>query len=173
MNKKLKALVLAVISSLGCSAATPYIGGSVGYLVDSEEPIYGGKIGVEFAQNNSIFHSVEGEVLYSTLNVDGVRFDLLPLMLNYRLGASATEKLYFNFGGGIGASRVSLKYYWVKDSDTAFTYQLLGTIGYRLTRNVAVEGNVRYLNIGSYELVGVKFGQGDDASLELGLKYRF
>lgn len=173
MNTKIKAFILSIACSLGCSAATPYIGGSVGYLVDGEDPIYGGKFGVEFVQNNSISHSFEGELLYSTSKDYGVKFDVLPAMVNYRLGVPVSTRLYLNFGGGIGVSRVSIKYYSIDDSDTAFTYQVLGTLGYHITRNVALEGNLRYLNIGTAKLAWIKGDVGDDTSLELGLKYRF
>lgn len=166
-------LFLGLFCSLSCSAATPYVGASVGYLVDSEDPIYGAHFGAELFRSGAYVHCLEGEVLHSTSNDRGVRFNVTPLMVNYRFGIDFPQGVYCNFGAGVGVTKTSVKYWIVSDSDKAFTYQLLGSVGYMLSKEISIEAAVRYIDIGSAKMVGVKADVGDDVSFELGFRCRF
>ena len=73
----------------------------------------------------------------------------------------------------MGITRLWVGYYWVNDHDTAFTYQLFGSAGYKIDPHLALVAAVRYLNIGKAKIENVRTRVGDDTSLELGVRYGF
>lgn len=176
-------ILYTLISLLGLTAAravTPYVGASVGYLVDTEKPLYSARVGAEVHKQAALTHSLEAEILYCRDHETYYQYldsnlDLTGLMANYKLSFDGGQRLYASVGGGIGSTHVDAKIRYIGYDvytlkDYAFTYQLIGTVGCKLTAKAALEASVRYLNIGD---VKDDIEVGDDVSLELGLKFRF
>lgn len=171
--KKLLTLILlgAATSAFG---ANLYTGASVGYLVDSKEAYFTGRIGYDIAKTNTLIHSVEAEIGYMSDTEYGATLDITPLMANYRLtGPISSSKFSFYAGGGIGSTRAKLKYASYRDSSWAFTAQGFGGVEYALTPTVSVSAGGRYLWIGDATLGSVSDQLGDDFSWEVGIRFKF
>lgn len=174
INQWVLTALISLIGSLGCSAAiTPYAGASVGYLVDSEDAIFGVHGGANFYSHQGLTHGAELEVLYSTSSDYGVDVDIVPLLANYRLTLENDSRFVTSFGAGLGVTNTKIEYYSYSDDDTAFTYQVFGSVGYKVTPKLAISATVRYLNIGEATLFNITDDVGDDTALELGVSYRF
>lgn len=149
------------------------MGVGAGYWLDTKSGVYNARIGFDVAKQPGLTHSLEAEALYGRDKEQGVRTEVSGLLANYKLTFENANPVYATVGGGIGMARTRLKYFWFDDSDTSFTYQLIGTVGYKLNPQWAIEGSVRYLNIGEATIGSITADVGDDTSLEVGLKFRF
>lgn len=170
-SSTLKLLALLGIAS-AASAATPYVGASVGYLVDTQDPLFTTRVGAEFAKQDKLTHSAELEIGMTRDSEYGVSMDIVPIMANYRLGIGLSPKVSLDLGAGLGMSWTKLKYYG-SSNDTAFTYQGLAGVNFALTEKTILGLGVRYINIGEASLHGITADVGDDLSIELGLKFKF
>jgi len=170
-SSTLKLLALLGIAS-AASAATPYVGANVGYLVDSQDPLFTTRVGAEFAKQDKLTHSAELEIGFLRDSEYGVDLDVVPVMANYRLGIGLSQKVSLELGAGVGMSFTKLKYYG-SSNDTAFTYQGLVGVNFALTEKTSLGLGARYLNIGETTLHGITDDLGDDLSIELGLKFKF
>jgi opacity protein-like surface antigen len=172
MKKLLTALLLSAATS--AFGASYYTGGSVGYLVDSKDAYFTGRFGVDVAKTNTLVHSVEAEIGYTRDSDSGLKLDLVPVMVNYRLTAPlAQSKFSLYVGAGLGASQVKLSGWGYHDNDWAFTFQTFAGVEYSVTPTVSLTAGGRYLNIGTASVGGIRGTVGDDGSLEAGIRIRF
>lgn len=173
MKKLLTVILLSAATS--AFAASPYVGASAGYLVDSEDGLFSARIGMAVAQSSGLTHNLEGEIAFSSLSESGIKLDLLPVMANYRLtGPIGTQtKLGFYGGAGLGATRLKLSGRGFRDNDWAFAAQAFGGITYNVTPKAAITAGARYLWIDDATLGGLTAEVGDDVALELGVRFQF
>jgi opacity protein-like surface antigen len=173
MKKLLTVILLSAATS--AFAASPYVGASAGYLIDSEDELFSVRIGAAVAQSAGLSHNIEGEVAFSSLSESGINLDLLPVMANYRLtGPVGTQtKLGFYAGAGLGATRVKLSGWGYDDNSWAFAAQAFGGIAYNVSPKAALTVGARYLWIDDVTLGGISAEVGDDVALEVGIRFQF
>jgi opacity protein-like surface antigen len=170
--KKLITLILLSAASLA-HAETPYVGGSVGYLVDAEEHYFTGRIGYEVARTNAITHSVEVEVGIVALDETNVSLDLVPVFANYRFNADTARPTVSYYGGaGLGSARLKASLFGFDDSGWTFAGQAFGGVEFKVQRNVSVTVGARYLYIDEVNVFGVDIEADDDFGIEVGIRIR-
>ena len=161
--------------------AGPYVGGSIGYLYDLEEPIYSGRLGYEFSSGGALTSGFEGELNYVRYREDiqGLRssVDLLPLMANYRGSASLGGPVSLYFGGGLGSSYYDASVGALSDTGWVFTAQAFGGLEFFFNESVSMLAGVRYLYFDDYDVRisgnNVTFPSVDDIAIEVGMTIRF
>lgn len=174
-----------------------FIGGSVGYLVDAEEAMYTGHIGVDTpwnvgGWNVAIFAELgatEVENGYSIINpafttavvmapVD-VETEVMPLTLNVKLERPLTGKLNGYFGGGIGMSFIDVtatspvlagNY---SDDETVFGAQIFAGLVYNVSESFELFGGARWIFTDSTEVRGREVDFDEDVFFEGGLRINF
>lgn len=174
-NKMNKLLTLILLSAATPAfAANPYVGASVGYLVESEEPMFTARIGTDVAQVGQLTHSVEVDVSLVTETTSGVTVDLIPAMLNYRIsGPLGQGPTRFYFGGGAGFTRLKAYGWGYKLSDWAFSLQALGGIEHKVTPKFSLTLGLRYLWTEDFTLGGIDIDSGDEVAIEAGVRFQF
>ena len=172
MNKLLTLILLSAATT--AFAANPYVGASVGYLVDSEEPIFTARLGTDVAQVKGLTHSLEVEVSLVTETESGVTIDLVPAMMNYRFSGPISQgRSNFYFGGGAGFSRLKAHGFGAKVSDWSFSFQAFAGIEHKLSPALTFVVGARYIWIDDFTISGIDIEAGDDVALEVGLRYQF
>jgi opacity protein-like surface antigen len=195
-------LILALPANAGTSAkeviAPPpepcltswFLGGSVGYLTEFEEPMYNIHAGV----TNSCWNlagwnlSLFGEVGYTShdenLLIVGAtalyaNYDLtiVPITLNFKLERPLVGNLNAYFGAGLGAAWVGLDVDSVlgsaSEDDWVFTAQVFTGLSYDVTKNFEVYGGARWIYYSDADFAGVDWDMEDDWLFELGLRFNF
>jgi hypothetical protein len=199
--KKTLAIVGLGVATAVASARTPYVGASVGYLLDSKEEYLSARVGFDIAETAKLRHSLEAEV-GNTTDRDGQssRGSITPITLNYRATAPLGEKWTLSSGFGVGASVVDVRirgwygmvvgsftstddytgfytnsygYYDKSDRAMAFTWQAFVGGEFQIAHSLSITASARYLWIGDATLWGDSFRVGDDVSLELGVSWKF
>jgi opacity protein-like surface antigen len=109
-----------------------FIGGSVGYLTDLEEAIYGLQAGMEYQTpgspaSHAIYLEVgytQDEASYSDVPIPGITggitrnasldLDIIPITLNYKYQAAFTDRLnaYVGLGAGLAILDSSVDWSW-------------------------------------------------------------
>ena len=173
MNAKLILTSLFILGASVASAVVPYVEGSIGYLLDSERPLYSGRVGFEVANTNQISHNIEAEIAHTSERELGLRLKLLPIMANYRFVAPMGPQTEFFGGGGLGITRAKISGLGLNASDEPFSAQAFVGMGYKITPTTSLTGAVRYLRIEKAEFFGFRDRVGDDFSLEVGVRCRF
>ncbi len=170
--KKLLCILLSAASS--AFAAGSYVGGNVGYLVDSEDVFIAGHLGVDLSKAETLLHGVEVEVGYAHQSDFGASADIIPVMLNYRFATKPLDKsVSFYAGAGAGASNVRIWGFGLSDDGWAFTAQAFTGVAFKATERVTLKAGVRYLWIDEVKLFNYPITVGDDVAVELGLGVRF
>lgn len=135
----LAGLVLATAAQAGTPAiqtAPPpaaglwqwFIGGSVGYLTDFDEPIYGLQVGAEYqAPGSTASHAIYLEIGYTGDDADenhvsnlpgGISWkasadlDIIPITVNYKYQAAFTDRLNGYVGLGVGVAMLDTSVDW-------------------------------------------------------------
>lgn len=176
MKKFLTTLVL--ISGLAASAqAAVIVGADAGYLVDSEEEFFSARVGFEISHANAFSHQLELEVGYTDTKDGGIKSDLVPLMLNYRLAANVNGPWGYTLGGGAGITRARIDgvsiYGPIKLRDEAFSAQAFAGVTYATTDKVTFSLGAKYLWIDDVTFVGQSFEVGDDVAITAGISFKF
>lgn len=156
----------------------------------SEGYTIGGALGYRFGLQKNLSLDVEGEVTYRENDFDeidllGTSLDAggdvssLAFMGNIWLNLALGDSGFVPYvGGGIGATRietndVSVTGFTLSDeSDTVGAGQLGAGIGYRITENVSVSFDYRFLMSEEPEFDDVE-AENENHSLRLGLRYLF
>ena len=176
MKKILFTLLLAAGLSVSARAAV-IVGTDVGYLFDSKEAYYTGRLGFEFHQALSSSHQLEVEVGYTETREAGGDASLLPLTLNYRFEAETAGAWGYYAGLGAGFARTAVDGVSTGGSvrlrDESFAAQVFAGVEYRLTPLVAITAGLRYLWIDEVTLASTRFKIGDDVAASLGLRFKF
>jgi len=82
-------------------------------------------------------------------------------------------KLGFYGGAGLGASRIEISGWGLKDETWSFTAQAFAGLEYRATPAVSLTVGARYVWIDDATLVGITAEVGDDVAVEAGIRIRF
>jgi opacity protein-like surface antigen len=150
-----------------------FAGGSVGYLIDSEEGLYTLHFGKTFAQAGPLSHSLYAEVGYSEMDDSPVDLEFIPLTLNYKLDYQFGGGFSFYAGAGLGAAFQDVEVFGASDDSVEFMAQAFAGIGYDISESFQIYGGARYIWIDDTELLGVSVDSGDDVALEIGARFRF
>lgn len=174
-----------------------FIGGSAGYLVDAEEAMYTGHVGVDTpwtvgGWNVALFAelaSTEVENGYSIINpaftsavvmspVD-VETEVMPLTLNVKLERPLTGKLNGYVGAGLGVSFIDVTATSVvpagnySDDETVFTGQVFAGLVYNVSEAFEVFGGARWIFTDSADVRGREVDFDEDVFFEGGLRINF
>jgi len=153
--------------------STWFAGGSVGYLLDAEEPLYTLHLGKTFAQSGPLSHSLFAEVGFSDEDDSSVELDFVPVTLNYKLDYQFGGGLSFYAGAGAGAAFLNVDAFGDSDDSVEFMAQAFAGVGYDISPNFQIYGGARYIWVDDTELLGVSVDAGDDVALEIGARFRF
>lgn len=171
MNKLLS--LAAFIIAATTATAGLYTGATVGYLIDSEEPIFSARLGFDVAQTDTLLHAVEAEVGITSDEEEGAEGDIVPLFANYRGVLKTSEKLDVYFGAGVGLALVDIDAFGFSDDDQAAALQGFAGVEYKASPTVSLTAGARYIWIDDVTLFGFDADLGDDVALEVGIKIRF
>jgi opacity protein-like surface antigen len=169
--KKLLTLIL-LTAATSAYAELPYVGASVGYMIDMEEHFFAGRIGSEVAQKNGLSHGIEIEVGIVSPDDSGVSLDLVPVFANYRLASVDERKVGFYAGAGLGSARLKASYLGFEDSSWTFAAQAFGGVEYKVTPKFSLTAGLRYIWIDDVDLFGVSIDADDDVAVEVGVRFR-
>lgn len=150
-----------------------FAGGSVGYLVDSEEALYSVHVGSKIAESGPVSHSLFAELGYSKDNDVISEVEITPLTFNYKLDYQLNDRLSLYAGAGAGVAFIDARVFGFSDDSAEFAAQAFAGLGYDVTPNFQVYGGARYLWIDDTTLFGVPVESGDDVALEVGARVRF
>lgn len=171
MRTTLTLAFLSLVSAASLHAA--YVGGSVGYWIDSEEIYFASQLGFELSAQTNNSHNLEVEILYFSEEEYDIDATFVPLMLNYRFKGTSNSITY-SAGAGAGLSYVDIDAsYFGSDSDTAITLQAFASVGYAVSEAVEIFGGLRYLWIDGVDVFGASTDSADDVAIEGGVRFRF
>jgi outer membrane protein W len=175
MKKIILPLLLA--TALTASAQNFVTGADVGYLLDSEETYYSGRVGWQFKANETYAHQLELEVGHADSRYASFKADLTPFMLNYRLASVTSGNFGYYVGAGAGWARASLDGVGttgpIRLRDTVFAAQGFAGVTYRATSAVEFNVGAKYLWLDEASFPGSNGGVGDDVALSAGVSFRF
>lgn len=175
MKRTLFILLLGAAISPAPAAVT--IGTDLGYLFDSKEAYYTGRLGLELQTTPAGSHQLEAEIGYTESRVAGGDASLLPVTLNYRFvgEGSGTFGYYAGLGAGFARTRVDGVSTGgsVYLSDESFAAQAFAGVEYRLTPLLALTAGLRYLWVEDVKLASTPVEVGDDVALSVGLRFKF
>lgn len=170
-------LLLPLLAAAAAPAQTFVTGADVGYLLDSEEAYYTGRLGLQLKANESYAHFLEAEVGYTKSTEAGGDASLLPVTLNYRLQGATTGAFSYYVGAGAGFARVRADGVSINGPvrlhDTSFAAQGFAGITYQATPSVALNVGAKYIWIDDAKLAGTPVKVGDDVALSAGLTFKF
>ncbi|BCU77272.1 hypothetical protein llg_19870 [Luteolibacter sp. LG18] len=155
-----------------------FIGGSAGYLVDFEEPLYTGHIGVDtpwkvggwdvalyleagYTDKDQTTSVIDPNVVVAVVRTPlTAELEVIPLTFNVKLERQLTGNLNAYFGGGIGVAFTDFSARAafspgpvpsinVSQDDTVFAAQLFAGLIYNFTPNFEVYGGARWIYIDS------------------------
>lgn len=169
---------------------TWFMGGSVGYLTELEEPMYNLHVGVTNScwsfggWNLSLFGEVgytsHDETLPVYVNDYQTSYDLtlVPITLNFKLEHALVGNLKAYFGAGLGAAWVDFEVSnkgigSASEDDWVFTAQVFTGLNYEVTKNFDIYGGARWIYYSNATIVGVDLDLQDDWLFELGLRFKF
>lgn len=175
MKKFLLPLLLATV--LTASAQNIITGVDVGYLLDSEETYYTGRVGWQFKANETYAHQLELEVSHADSRYASFKAELTPFMVNYRLASVTSGNFGYHVGAGAGWARASLDGVGttgpVRLRDTVFAAQGFAGVTYRASSAVEFNVSAKYLWLDEASFPGSNGGVGDDVALSAGISFRF
>ncbi len=170
-------LLLPLLAAAAASAQSLTTGAEVGYLLDSEETYYSGRIGVALPVSGPYSHQLEVEVGYADSRAASFKADLMPVTLNYRLAGNATGRLGWFAGAGAGFARVGLDGVGiagpVRLRDTSFAAQGFAGVSYQFTPAAAAHVSAKYIWADDANFAGTRLKIGDDVALTAGLSIKF
>lgn len=170
-------LLLPLLAAAAASAQTFVTGAEVGYLFDSEETYYSGRLGVVLPVSGPYTHQVEVEVGYADSRAASFKADLLPVTLNYRLAGTGPGKFGWFAGAGAGFARAGLDGVGiagpVRLRDTMFAAQAFTGVTYQFTPAAAAHVSAKYIWADDANFAGTRLKIGDDVALTAGLSIRF
>ncbi len=171
----MKKLLLALLAAGFAVSAQAVIvtGFSVGYLTDSKEAYYAGRIGTELKADTAVTHIAELEIGYTSDSEGGASASILPVTVNYRAQFPGNNVFGGYVGGGLGTARSRVSGYGLSDSNWSFAYQLFAGVSFKLSPSASFNVGARYIWIDDVKLLGMKIDVGDDTAIEAGFHFRF
>lgn len=152
---------------------TWFIGGSAGYLLESEEEFYTLHLGMKIAESGPITHSLFLEGAYTELTALGVDSEIIPVTFNYKMEYYFNDALSFYAGAGAGAAFVNNDVLGFSDDSVELTAQIFAGFGYDVTSNFQLYTGARWVWVDDSDLRGAAVEIGDDVGLELGARFKF
>jgi hypothetical protein len=152
---------------------TWFIGGSAGYLLESEEVFYTLHLGFKIAETGPVTHSLFFEGAYTELSDLGVNTEIIPVTFNYKMDYHFTDAFSCYAGAGAGAAFVNNDLLAFSDDSVEFTAQIFAGIGYDLNPNFQIYTGARWIWVDDSDLRGASVEIGDDVGLELGARVKF
>ena len=152
---------------------TWFIGGSAGYLLQSEEEFYTLHLGMKIAESGPVTHSLFLEGAYTQLTALGVDSEIIPVTFNYKMEYYFTDQFSFYAGAGAGAAFVNNDVLGFSDDSVEFTAQVFAGLGYDVTSNFQIYTGARWVWVDDSDLRGASVDIGDDVGLELGARFKF
>ncbi len=175
MKKLLTALFIT--TGLAVSAQAVIIGADAGYLLDNEEEYISARLGFEFKATERASHQLELEIGYSVAKEFGLKADLLPVTLNYRLQIPGSGKLGYFVGAGAGFSRTTIDGVSiigpVRLRDTTLALQGFAGLTYQAGPSTTLNLGAKYIWIDDANFAGTSVEVGDDVALQAGFSFRF
>lgn len=150
-----------------------FVGGSAGYLLQSEEEFYTLHLGMKLAESGPLTHALFVEGARTELTALGVDTEIIPVTLNYKVEYYFTDALSLHAGAGAGAAFVNNDRAFLNDDTVEFAAQIFAGIGYDLTSNFQVYTGARWVWVDDSDIRGASVGIGDDVGLELGARFKF
>lgn len=168
---------LLLIVSASVAVAKPYVGASIGYLIDSEESMISGHVGYALPSGGNVTHGIELEVADTSFREEIFKASITPILANYRFSAPFSSRFDFFGGLGLGLSqvRVSGRNFatGIRDSDSGFTAQAFAGVAFNVTPAVSFTVGARHFRVGEVKLFDVEDTLGDETSIEAGIRIRF
>lgn len=152
---------------------TWFIGGSAGYLLESEEEFYTLHLGMKIAESGPVSHSLYIEGAYTELTALGVDSEIIPVTLNYKMEYYFNDAFSFYAGLGGGAAFVNNDVLGFSDDSVEFTAQVFAGFGYDVSSNFQLYTGARWVWVDDSEIGGGAVDIGDDIGLELGARFKF
>jgi opacity protein-like surface antigen len=175
--KKLLIASLFLLSSGLTASAQVLVGAEAGYLLDSEEEFLAGRIGYEVRASDFRSHQVELEIGYTDSGEAGTKADLLPVMANYRLVTTTSNRFGWHVGAGAGFTRARVQGVStvgpVTLKDNSFSAQAFAGVHWQPGPSTQLTLGARYLWIDDVTFAGTKFKVGDDVAISAGVSFRF
>lgn len=170
--------VLFISTGLTASAqAVLFVGGDAGYLLDSEEEYLSARVGFGFKATEQASHQLEVEIGYSAAKESGLKADLLPVTLNYRLQLPGSGKLGYFVGAGAGFARTTIDGVSivgpVRLRDTTLALQGFAGLAYQVGPSTTLNLGAKYIWIDDANFAGSTVEVGDDVALQAGFTFRF
>lgn len=178
-----------------------FVGGSVGYLVDAQEAMYNGHIGVNTPWNVGGWNvALFGEVGFSEVKdsfqqyyslptltavssgtaVVNTKTDILPITFNIKFERPIMENLHVYVGAGIGAAEVDVDTTSIlatsnySHHETVFTSQVFAGLNYKFCPAFAVYGGARWIYLNDVKIANTNFSfNNNDCLFELGARITF
>jgi opacity protein-like surface antigen len=170
-----KKLLLALLAAgLAASAQAVIVTGfSLGYLTDSKEAYYAGRIGTELKADTAVTHLAKIEIGHTSDSEGGAHGSIPPVTLSYRAQFPGNNLFGGYVGGGFGTARTYVSGYGLSDSNWSFCYQLFAGVSFQISPSASFDIGARYIRIDDVKLLGTKIDMGDDTALEAGFHVRF
>lgn len=162
-----------------------FIGGTAGYLVDSEEDMYTFQFGanspwVFSGWSVALFGEVGWTENHNALN--GTAFigsnpdlDLVPMMFNAKFEHLITGGLSAYVGAGFGTTYLDADYTFAGSrrhtDDWVFTGQVFAGLAYHVNESVELLGGARWIYFDDPDFTGVSLD--DDFLVEGGVRFHF
>ena len=170
--KKLLAIALFA-ASLALPAQAVFVGASVGYLTDSKDTYFAGRIGTEFSSNATLSHNGEFEIGYTSDSEGGAKASILPLTANYRAQFAGNDKFGGYVGLGAGLARTKISGFGLSDNDWSLALQGFAGVSLKISPTASLDLGARYIWVNDVKLLGVNLDVGDDLALEVGFHVKF
>jgi predicted porin len=153
---------------------TWFVGGSAGYLIDSEEEYYTLHLGMKLAESGPVTHSIFLEGMFAEFDTGlGLETDVIPVTVNYKFDYAINDAWSFYAGLGVGAAFVDTSFGPFDDSSTELTAQIFAGIGYDVTENFQLYTGARWIWVDDSSIGAIPVDIGDDVGVELGARFRF
>jgi opacity protein-like surface antigen len=175
MKKILTALF--ILTTVAGSARAVIIGADAAYLLDSKQEYLSARVGLELKAAGPASHQLELEIGYTDDRDAGLKADLLPVTLNYRLAVAGANKLGYVFGVGAGFARASIDGASIVGPvtlhDTAFAAQTFAGVTYQVGPSTALNLGVKYLWVDDMKFAGTSVEVDDDVAIQAGFSFKF
>lgn len=169
--------LLFIVTGLAASARAVIIGAEAGYLLDSEEEYVALRAGFEFKAVGPASHQLELEAGYTNEKEGGLKADLLPVTLNYRLQMAGTGKWGYYVGAGAGFARATIDgvsiFGPVRLRDNSFAAQGFAGVTYQAGPSTTLTLGAKYIWVNDMNFAGSTVEIGDDVALQAGFSFRF
>ena len=151
--KKIYLFLVVIVSGFSVASAN-YVETSVGYLIDSKEPVYSVRAGFALLEEDWASHIIEFEVGFfdDEESIPGLSASLefIPLMINYRGVFPINGGFSYYVGVGAGVSFIDFDSTpsflpWYDTADTAFTYHGSLGLSYAFSENASAILGYRHI----------------------------